>query len=172
MAEETVYLSVRERICAKLLAIVDAITGIGDVERWDQRGNSQGHLSAVLYFDGHDDADGGTSPVDIVTVTMPMRVELVIAIAEADTAIGDELQNTWIAKIVAAVMADQALNESEAGPPLANRVKRVGVLPPLAVDGQPNMTINVLFEIEWDEYANNPYAGPGVTAVEVPELEP
>lgn len=158
-------LSIRERIERVLVARITAITGIGTVERWSPAGNAGGHLSAVIYLDEESAEEGSTQTTHC---TLPVRVELLIALARADAGDAMKVHNRWLGKIKAALLADRNLVESvtvglvTTNTPLAVDVRYTGADEPHTGKGQPELFVVASFEVVYDEKTTDPYTAPGI----------
>jgi len=160
------YLSLRERIERAVLAIIDGITGIGTVERWSMLGQSGDNLSAVVYLDDTVASNAAQGSTATTTVTIPCRIELLLAHGRNESQPSSQIANAWEAKIKSAMLADTELTEADTGEQLAVDVTWTGTSAPIPIENQPQFFVVVNFAIIADEYRSNPYTAPGITAQE------
>tara|TARA_Y100000310_G_scaffold196868_1_gene196946 strand:- start:712 stop:1209 length:498 start_codon:yes stop_codon:yes gene_type:complete len=157
-------LSVRERIERRVLALVGAISGVGTVSRFSEFGNPTGHLDVVLIADDEDAQPGGHGPTDITTIQMTLVAELFIAQPQNGTEETTAFViSRWVRNIKAAILADPTLIEVATSEPLANWLRYVGLDRLSLTEHQSEIVVPIVFEIEYDEYTQNPDAAPGVT---------
>ena len=164
MAEK---ITVRERIERRLVAVLEGVSGIGTVERWQMHGQSGADLSAVLWIDDESAEEGGTGSTPVTDAHVTVWVGLLVAQVKGDEESSAQVYSRWLGKIKEAVLADPSLVEPGTSEPLAVDVRWTAALAPPVVEDQPQFFLIVGFEVTYQEYRDNPYAGPGVTEQEV-----
>lgn len=172
-------LSIRERIERRIIAIVQAISGIGTVYRWDGRSlrdpssglgvNSSGekimlgHLDAVVFSDDESAAPGGLGNGGFTDKTLELSVQVNVQLAEDDTDSDAACVNRWALFLETALTADPRITAS--GVRLATDSRITRIENPPVTETQPETMVIVRMEANYTHYRNDPSTGPGITAV-------
>lgn len=159
MAEK---LSIRYRIGEQVRLLISRIEDIAVAELWDARGNSESHLSAVVYSEAEQAVEGGQGGTGLTTNRMTIRVEVLIAQDPDERESSTRIAERWIARVKESLLSNRFLIEEETGEQLANDTRYLGCDPP-EDSRQGTFVIAPEFEIEYDETRDDPYTGPGVT---------
>lgn len=162
-------ISVKERIERRLAELIAAVAGVSGVERWEAIGNSRDAFSAVIIAEDESANEGGSGgDTDALTsLTMIVRVELLVAQRDDDTDSSSFVHNRWLALLEQAVMADPSLVEPSTGEALAVDVRKAASSNPPVEDDQPEFFTIIDFEVTYDTYRADPYTGPGITERQV-----
>lgn len=178
----TEYLPIKERIELRAVAIAEAglatwlaeevaagrlAAGSPDnavrVERWDQRGNSRHRFSTVIQAGSETAKEGGTSPSQITQNQMALLIDQVLTLPGNSLENSSTVFNRWLARWKKAFTADINLVEPDTHEALAVDVRVTGSASPPTDDNQPEFYLLLELEITYEEYRDNPYAGPGIT---------
>lgn len=161
-----VTVSIRERICREVAAIMTASGLFGTVRRWDTRGLSGLARGDCIISDGEEKADDASIGNPGTTLkTMSLDVCASVAIDESTAEKASAIVNRTLALIEKALMADPTLVETTTAVRLAvdTRCTGSGAVP--VEEGQPEVYAIVGFEIQYEHDRNNPSVGPGITEV-------
>lgn len=161
-------ITIKERIERQIVSQIEAVTGIGDVERWEALGNKRDSLTCyVIGLDEQPTDDGVGGDSDIVSVDFDVRIALLVAMKDSDTDSASLIHNRWLGKLEAAIGTNDTFTESDTSEVLANWVMKAGTSNPPVDDGQPEFYVILDLIVTYDHYRLNPYAGPGVTVKSV-----
>lgn len=144
-------LTLRERIERNIVATLAAISGIGTVERWDQRINTRAALSVVIRADDEtavrDEQAYGT-----IMKYLPIDVAITLVQDEDGTAITSQLINRWLGYLEAALVADPQRTL------LAHDTDVVGTAAPDPTTDQSECVATLQIEIQYRHPKTDPYS--------------
>lgn len=160
-------ISIRERICRQVRTNVAAISGIGDVVRWDARGKYRAgstwvetldHLDAMVFAsDDEGIAEGSEGSIGTVIKTLPVFVFVVIRQDEDDTTSTDALVNKWLAALEYKLTADPFVIETATSVRLASDSEVTRLYSAPREEGEREAIAGVMFEVEYTHDRNSPY---------------
>lgn len=162
----SVTVSIRERICREIAAILTASSLFTTVRRWDTRGLSGLARGDCIVSDGEESAENGSLGSPGTTIKK-MTVDLValIALDETTSEKASSIVNRTLALMEKHVLADATLVETTTAVRLAvdTRCTGSGAVP--MEEGQPVVCAILNLEITYEHDRNNPSVGPGITEV-------
>ena len=155
--------SIRERIERQLLENLKDTPGIGACSRWDARGIGRyPHLGGfILAGDDRVDEAAMGNNYDVTTKTLDVTAGVVLYHSESATIPTAQLANLWMALVEEKIMSDPQLIETSTGKRLAVDIRCVGTIAPDYTQGRT--AAGVRFEVMYDHYRDDPFAGPGLS---------
>lgn len=162
----SVTVSIRERICREIAAILTASGLFTTVRRWDSRGLEALARGDCIVCDGDDRAENASLGNPGTTIkTMAVDLVTLIAIDETTSSKASTLVNLKLAQMEKAILADATLVETTTSVRLAVDTRCTGSQQVPVEGGQPDLVAVLSLEVMYEHDRNNPSVGAGITEV-------
>lgn len=167
----TYSIPIRERIEWRLCDYLAAISGIHQVLRYDPRGLDVPVNLDIEVFSGEEEAENAEEGQNTPTTkTLTVGAQILVLLADDDTALAAWVHNRWLAALEKALTADPKITDGS-GVELAIDSRIIGTTSPPEVAEVAHGLVyaGVLLEISYRHNRNDPAVGPGIAELLVAE---
>lgn len=161
---DPVYLSIRERIMVRLLAILDAVTEVGSTaRRFDVRESRVGYKDGDIIISVLDEPSR-QEDFQLTYKSMRVACSSVIVHNHANNEASETTVNRRLQVIEKTVIENHTITEL-GGTRLAIKTETASVTG-VSQNNEGYGEASVLFDIDYQHNRGQPWIGPGITAVE------